>query len=331
MLDIGGNVGWYPSLLGRYGYSILSFEAFERNYYVEKKNVCHLYNNSNIIIITKGLGEKEKICHYFSHKNNEGNGMVIFDDKDFLNNSMLKKIFIKESEVEITTLNSFIPYLSNKNIALMKLDVEGQELKILEGGAKLITQYHVPFIVLEFSPSYLKEVGSEPKKLIQFFIENGYKISIEGFLNNKYLTYDELLAKTGFQINNTQYKKLKKYEILNIPNEIIIKDHHYDIKKELPGNNFSYRCINRSQCQSLLKISRQDIEKIKNKSEEDIITKINKPHTYSGSIIEVAKGKDVLAKGDYIKLATDLINLNPEKSLGWHIHKFEEQNISIKF
>ena len=32
MLDIGGNVGWYPSLLGRYGYSILLFEAFEKNY-----------------------------------------------------------------------------------------------------------------------------------------------------------------------------------------------------------------------------------------------------------------------------------------------------------
>lgn len=202
ILDIGGNVGWYPSLLGRYGYSILSFEAFERNYYVEKKNLCHLYNNSNIIIITKGLGDKEKICQYFKHINNEGNGMVICDDdKYILNDSRLKKMFVKESEVEITTLNSFIPYLSNKNIALIKLDVEGQELKILEGGSKLITQYHVPFVVLEFSPSYLKEVGSEPIKLIQFFIDNGYKISIEGFLNNKYLNADELLNKTGFQIN----------------------------------------------------------------------------------------------------------------------------------
>ena len=37
ILDIGGNVGWYPSFLGRYGYSIISFEAFKKNYYVEKK------------------------------------------------------------------------------------------------------------------------------------------------------------------------------------------------------------------------------------------------------------------------------------------------------
>ena len=35
-LDIGTNVGWYPSLLGRYGYTILGFEAFEKNYYLAK-------------------------------------------------------------------------------------------------------------------------------------------------------------------------------------------------------------------------------------------------------------------------------------------------------
>lgn len=131
--------------------------------------------------------------------------------------------------------------------------------------------------------------------------------------------------------SNIQNKKLKKYEILKIPNEIIIKDHHYVFKKELSGNNFSYRCINRNQCQSLLTISRQDIEIIKNKKEEDIIPKINKTHTCSGSIIELAKGKDVITETDYIKLATDLINLNPEKSLGWHIHKFEEQKNPVKF
>ena len=40
MLDIGGNIGWYPSILGRYGYSILSFEAFEKNNYVAKKIIA---------------------------------------------------------------------------------------------------------------------------------------------------------------------------------------------------------------------------------------------------------------------------------------------------
>ena len=200
LLDIGGNIGWYPSLLGRYGYRILSFEPFEKNNYVSKKNYCLLNKDSNVVIITKGLGVEEKKCSYFNQLNNAGNGMVICD-KDKLNNTFLGKLFIKESEVEITTLNRFIPFLSDKKIALMKIDVEGHELHVLEGGNYLITNYHVPFVVLEFSPSYLKEAGSDPKNLAQFFVDNGYKISIIGFLNKTYITVDELLSKAGFQIN----------------------------------------------------------------------------------------------------------------------------------
>ena len=199
MIDIGGNVGWYPSLLGRFGYSIISFEAFEKNYYVEKKNMCLLNGYSNIIIVTKGLGAEEKICNYFIHKNNAGNGMVVCDKNDIINNTIPG--FIKESEVEITTLNSFIPYLSNKNIALMKLDVEGNELKVLNGGRELITKYHIPFVVLEFTPGTLKKLGSEPKELIKLFVDNGYKISIKGFLSNNYLSVDEFFVKAGKQIN----------------------------------------------------------------------------------------------------------------------------------
>ena len=127
--------------------------------------------------------------------------MVICSNKTNLNDTDLGNLFIKESDVEIITLNSFFPYLSNKNIALMKIDVEGHELNVLEGGKEYITKMLIPFVVLEFSPSYLKEVGSEPKDLAQFFVDNGYKISLDGFLSKNYLNVDELLNKTGFQVN----------------------------------------------------------------------------------------------------------------------------------
>ena len=201
ILDIGGNVGWYPSILGRYGYTILSFEAFEKNNYVAKKNYCFLNKDSNVIIITQGLGSEVKNCYYFNQQKNAGNGMVICDNKTILNDTGLGKMFIKESQVNITTLNTFMPYLSDKNIALIKIDVEGHELEVLEGGKELITKYHVPFICLEFSPSYLKEVGSDPRQLVQLFVDNGYKITSDGFLSKNYLTVDELLRKAGFQIN----------------------------------------------------------------------------------------------------------------------------------
>ena len=64
MLDIEGHIGWYPSFLGRYGFSILTFEPFPLNFYVSHKNYCNLNKNSSVIIINKGLYNKEKICSF---------------------------------------------------------------------------------------------------------------------------------------------------------------------------------------------------------------------------------------------------------------------------
>lgn len=201
ILDIGGNVGWYPSLLGRYNYSILSFESLEKNNYVGKKNYCYLNKNSNVIIIPYGLGNEAKICHYFSHIYKGGNGMIKCGRNNTIINKKLQNVFYEVGKVEIKTLKHFIPFLANKNIALIKIDVEGHELKVLEGGLELITKFHVPFIVLEFTPHGLIEHGSKPRNLIELFVCNDYKISMKGFLSQAYINMEQLLSIGDVQNN----------------------------------------------------------------------------------------------------------------------------------
>ena len=103
----------YPLYLGRFGYSILSFEPSPRNFYISKKNYC-LNQNLNIIIINKGLSNEEKKCDYYTQKNNIGNGIILCNK---INNKKIKKNFIKINDVLLTKINNFIPYLSDKNIA----------------------------------------------------------------------------------------------------------------------------------------------------------------------------------------------------------------------
>ena len=130
--------------------------------------------------------------------------MIKCEKNNTIINKKFQKVFYEVGKVEITTLRYFFPFFKNKNIALMKIDVEGYELKVLKGGLELITVVHVPFIVVEFTPNGLIEHGSKPRDLIQLFVSNGYKISMKGFLNKIYITMEQLLKK-GFVQNNIYF------------------------------------------------------------------------------------------------------------------------------
>ena len=85
-----------------------------------------------------------------------------------------------------------MPYLSNKNIALIKLDIEGGEGKVIEDAIELISKYHVPFVFSEFNSEFLINHGTSPKEYLELFTKNGYKISYEGFLNVSYVSPEEV-------------------------------------------------------------------------------------------------------------------------------------------
>ena len=201
MLDIGGNIGAYPSFLGKLGYSVISFEASPRNYYILKKNYCHINRQSNIVIINRGISNKEKACNYYSQLGGIGNGILLCNEKK-------ERItldgfqWIKTFEVNIIKLSNFIPIIEGKNVVLIKLDIEGSEGLAIEDGIELISKYHVPYIFSEFSPDYLRMHGTDPKEFLELFIKNGYKISKEGFLNVSYISVDEVTRGNIYFIYN---------------------------------------------------------------------------------------------------------------------------------
>ena len=77
----------------------------------------------------------------------------------------------------------------------MKIDVEGSEAKLFEGGIEVITKYHVPFIFLEYAPNNFDIQGIDKKKFLQIFIDNDYKISIVNFLSQEYILIDDINKK----------------------------------------------------------------------------------------------------------------------------------------
>ena len=197
IIDIGANIGWYSFIFGKYGYKIISFEASEINNYILKKNYC-LNKETNVTLINKGLYNEEKKCEIHVAIGNEGDGTIVCKENLNITKEFFKN---KAGEIMLTKLSNYIPFLSEKNLVLIKMDVEGSEGKAIEGGIELITKYHVPFIFTEFARSFLKLHGTDPKQFLQLFEDNGYKLSFTNFFEN-YLSPDDILRN---KISNNLY------------------------------------------------------------------------------------------------------------------------------
>lgn len=188
VLDLGANVGWYSFYLGYAGYDVISFEVSSINNYILKKNFC-LNETINITIINKGIGQEDEKCLLHHPSVNIGNAIILCGENTNMKNKKENLI----EEVRFTKLSNYIPYLSNKNLAVIKIDIEGAEGKAIKSGIELITKYHVPFLLIEFSLNYLKMQGTDPKEFLEIFEKNGYKMNTNGFFSKKYLSIDELL------------------------------------------------------------------------------------------------------------------------------------------
>ena len=193
ILDVGANIGWHSLFFGKNGFNVISFEPSKINYYILLKNFC-LNQDISMTIINKGLDVIEKNSTLYHPISNLGNALI------FDNNVKINKSEYFAEEIRVNKLSNYIGYLKDKNLALIKLDIEGSEGKAIKSGIDLIIKYHIPFIFMEFQPNLLIKKGTEPKSLLDMFENNGYKISEKDFLSQNYATIDELLKKSETNI-----------------------------------------------------------------------------------------------------------------------------------
>lgn len=172
VLDIGANVGRHSFYSANDGHKLHSPEAPSINSHISKKNFCP-NENINTTSTNKGTGPKEEKClsHHPSH--NIGNDVILRGE----NAKTPRNTKNLTEEVEFTKLSNYYDFLSEKNIALIKLDVEGSEGKVINSGIEFISKYHVPFLIVEFNNDYLKLQGTDPKKILEIFEQNGYLFS----------------------------------------------------------------------------------------------------------------------------------------------------------
>jgi len=196
-IDIGANIGYYTLILAQAieeNGKVIAFEPMHWAFKKLEKNIS-LNKFNNIILENKALSD-----------NNENNinakfacSWPVFENKKNLH--PIHKGKAMENKTDMITLDS---YANNKKIKidLIKLDVDGYEVKVLKG-AKRILKEDRPIIISELGKYTLKEVGDTPELMIDILLENNYKI-----INEKYLT--------PYKNKEDLLKSIPEYKTINI-------------------------------------------------------------------------------------------------------------------
>ncbi len=152
ILDIGSNVGYYPimeaKMVGESGY-VYAVEPAPENYKNLIENI-HLNNLSHIIEThNNGMSNKKGTERFFlsNHSN-----LHTFMAKGFKDNYITKGTSNNFIKVDVMDVSSFIKNM--KSIDLVRMDVEGFEVEIIEGleeavksglfNGKIVFECHFP-------------------------------------------------------------------------------------------------------------------------------------------------------------------------------------------
>lgn len=182
VLDIGAHIGYYTLLaskrVGPHG-KVYAFEPDPHNFSLLKKNI-KTNNIKNVVLVNKAVGDKDTTTHFYLNPTNTG------DNRTYKNDNPSKRITVQQIK-----LDGFI----TEPVHVIKMDIQGSELKALEGMKRLLAKNPYLTIFSEFWPEGLLNNNSDPKKLLQILNKNGYSVTIvdDKKMKKTKTTFDKLL------------------------------------------------------------------------------------------------------------------------------------------
>ena len=170
-IDVGAHVGYYTVMSGMLvgpGGSVHSFEPIPDIFSRLQQNVA-LNGLVNVHTNQAAVYDQDGELEIFLPKpSNTGTG------------SFVKQSNSSETSIRCPAmaLDGYVQRESIQRIRLIKLDVEGAELRVLHGMKGLLTSSQPPDVIGEVVPSLLERGGATYKDMILFMENLGYRARI---------------------------------------------------------------------------------------------------------------------------------------------------------
>ncbi len=199
VFDVGANKGQFLNLitdgLQDIPFYVHAFEPSQHTYSILSENVLR---HSNVLLNNFGLGKEQGEFELFYNK--AGSGLASLS-KRRLDHFGID--FNHSEKVKIETLDEYCSSQSIPNIDLLKLDVEGHELDVLNGALRMFHSKKIQMVSFEFGGCNI-DTRTYFQDFWYFFKENGtfsvFRITPSGYLMpiQKYKEVYEQFRTTNF-------------------------------------------------------------------------------------------------------------------------------------
>jgi FkbM family methyltransferase len=161
-VDAGANIGWFTllaaSIIGPSG-RVLAFEPFPLSVDQLKRNVS-INDLSNVDVFPIALDYEDGVCNLAAWPGNQGSASA----------------FARTEGVSVPTkrLDDLLP--SNERYRLLKIDVEGAEMRVFSGAQAALSDGRFEYILFEVNDRMLRRAGSSAAALLSLFRTHRYTL-----------------------------------------------------------------------------------------------------------------------------------------------------------
>ncbi len=171
VVDVGANIGLHTvvaaGIVGNTG-RVISVEPQSRVREALTENV-ELNHLQNVTIVATGLGRSPQKSQIF-HVNPANDGQAT------LRPDAHRRDRCTAEEIDIRTLENVLQEQGVSKVDVLKIDVEGSEMDVLEGASNWLDSNRPGCIFVECIDAHLRKFGSSSAELVEWLVARDYEV-----------------------------------------------------------------------------------------------------------------------------------------------------------
>lgn len=189
-LDAGANIGSCTLLMAAvHNASVLSFEPNPANLHFLVRSLKHSANHDlrkRVTLYPAGLGDVALSAPLFVAYKNGGNGQLLNSPTTFKPAEIIGSVKVVTLDSVLSLTDSDAGAQQPHRVRLMKMDVQGFEVRLLAGATGIFTRQQVGCVKFEMQNSLLTQQNTSSRQLYDAFRHYGYVvIETEGYTRAK--------------------------------------------------------------------------------------------------------------------------------------------------